>query len=205
MTDQVVLVPGLWMPGAAMMLLAARLGSRGYSTHVFPYSGRRPFDANVERLARFARERFVGSAAHYVGHSLGGVLILDTLNRHREIAVRSALLLGAPVRGCFAGRRFGVASMGRWMMGGCGHLWGEREATWKRAAPLGVVAGTLPAGLGRAFGRLPGPSDGVVCVAETAVEGMTAQALVPFGHSVLIVSSRVAKMVARFLAEGRFE
>ena len=194
------------MPGAVMALLAARLARHGYRVRVFPYSGRRLFDANVERLARFARETLGGHASHFVGHSLGGVLILDMLNRHPEIAARSAVLLGAPVRGCFAGRRFGLASAGRWMMGGCGPLWEERAATWRRSStPLGVVAGTLPMGLGRVFGSLPGPNDGVVCVSETTVEGMAAQALVPLGHSVLIVSGRVARMVERFLAGGRFE
>jgi len=200
-----VLVPGLWMPAAAMTLLAARLRGHGYAVHIFPYSGRRPLDANVERLARFAHETLGGRPAHFIGHSLGGVLILDTLNRHPEIAVSSAVLLGAPARGSFTGRRLGLAGVGRWMMGGSGILWNERVAKWQRAAPLGVIAGTVPAGLGLALGRLPGPNDGVVCVSETAVEGMAAQALVPLGHSVLIVSGRVAKMVERFLSGGRFE
>jgi pimeloyl-ACP methyl ester carboxylesterase len=204
-TDQVVLVPGLWMPAAAMALLAARLRRHGYHVRVFPYSGRRPCDVNVERLARFVHETMDGRPAHFVGHSLGGVLILDMLNRHPQIAASSAVLLGAPVRGSVAGRRLGSAGVGRWMMGGCGMFWSERAAKWQRPAPLGVVAGTVPVGLGRALGRLPGPNDGVVCVAETAVEGMAAQALVPLGHSVLIVSGRVAKMVERFLSGGRFE
>ena len=142
---------------------------------------------------------------HFIGHSLGGVLILDTLNRHPEIAVSSSVLLGAPVRGSFTGRRLGLAGVGRWMMGGCGILWNERVVKWQRAASLGVVAGTVPVGLGLALGRLSGPNDGVVCVSETAVEGMTAQALVPLGHSLLIVSGRVAKMIERFLSAGRFE
>jgi pimeloyl-ACP methyl ester carboxylesterase len=159
----------------------------------------------VERLARFAAEGANGRPAHFVGHSLGGVLILDMLNRHPEIAARSAVLLGAPVRGSFSGRRFGLAGVGRWMMGDCGVVWNERTVKWQREAPLGVIAGTAKVGLGIAFGPLPGPSDGVVCVSETEVEGMTAQALVPLGHSVLIVSGRVAKMVARFLAAGSFE
>ena len=205
MTDQVVLVPGLWMPGVAMTLLAARLRRLGYAVHVFLYSGRKPHDANVERLARFARESAAGRAAHFVGHSLGGVLILDMLNRHPEIAAGSTVLLGAPVRGSFTGRRFGLAGVGRWMMGDSGVLWSERAVKWQRAAPLGVIAGTARMGLGVALGRLPGPNDGVVCVSETTVEGMAAQALVPLGHSVLIVSGRVVKMVARFLAAGNFE
>jgi pimeloyl-ACP methyl ester carboxylesterase len=204
-TDQVVLVPGLWMPEVVMTLLAARLRRRGYAVRVFPYSGRRPHDANVERLARFAGEWANGRPAHFVGHSLGGVLILDMLNRHPEIAARSTVLLGAPVRGSFAGRRFGLAGVGRWMMGDCGVLWNERAVKWQREAPLGVIAGTAKVGLGVAFGPLPGPSDGVVSVSETVVEGMAVQVLVPLGHSVLIVSGRVAKMVARFLATGSFE
>jgi len=200
-----VLVPGLWMPAAAMTVLAARLAGRGYAVRVFAYSGRKPHEANVERLARFARETLGGRPAHYVGHSLGGVLVLDMLNRHPEIAAGSAVLLGAPVRGSFAGRRLGLARVGRWMMGGSRPLWDERSASWRRAAPLGVIAGTVPMGLGHALGQMPGPSDGVVCVSETEVDGMSAHALVPLGHSLLIVSGRVAKMIERFLTAGRFE
>ena len=205
MTRDVVLVPGLWVPSAAMALLVARLLRDGYAPRVFAYRWRSPFDANVERLARCAREALEGRAAHYVGHSLGGVLILDMLNRHPEIPAAGAVLIGAPVRGCLAGRRLARASVGRWMMGACGPLWEERAAVWKRPGPLGVVAGTLPLGLGRALGRLPGANDGVVCVDETAVEGMTARALVPLGHSMLVVSGRVAALVESFLGSGRFE
>jgi pimeloyl-ACP methyl ester carboxylesterase len=196
----VVLAPGLWMPGAAMALLAARLARAGYRPHVFSYHGRSPFDANVERLSKFLSDR----TAHYIGHSLGGVLVLETLNRHPELQAASALLLGAPVRGCLAGRRFGRYHAGRWMMGGCGPLWEEREARWRRAAPLGVIAGTVALGLGRAFGRLPGENDGVVCVSETTVEGMTARALVPQGHSLLFVSGQVGRLIERFLETSRF-
>jgi pimeloyl-ACP methyl ester carboxylesterase len=200
MKHEVVLAPGLWMPGAAMALLAARLARRGYRAHVFAYSGRASFEDNVERLARFAR-----AGAYFVGHSLGGVLMLDMLNRHPEVQPAAVVLLGAPVRGCLAGRRFGNASFGRWMLGACHSLWDERPARWTRGAPLGVVAGTLPLGLGRAFGSLPGMNDGVVCVEETTVEGMSERALVRSGHSMLILSGSVGGLVERFLTSGRFE
>jgi pimeloyl-ACP methyl ester carboxylesterase len=193
------------MPSAAMTPFVARLARSGYAARIFAYRGRSPLDANVESFARFCRETLNGGPAHFVGHSLGGLLILEMLNRHPEIAVASAMLLGAPVRGCFAGRRLGRARVGRWMMGACRPLWDERSAAWKRDAPLGVVAGTLPLGLGRALGRLPGANDGVACVAETAVDGMTAQALLPLGHSALIVSSRVSDLMLRFFSSGRFE
>jgi pimeloyl-ACP methyl ester carboxylesterase len=201
MSADVVLAPGLWMPGAAMSVLGARLARRGYRVRTFGYRGRAPFEANVEALARFAN-----GGAFFVGHSLGGVLILDMLNRHPEVNARGAVLLGAPVRGCLAGRRFGGASFGRWMMGGCRALWEERPARWTRAAPLGVVAGTTAFGLGRMIGgRLPDLNDGVVRVEETTVDGMSARALVPQAHSMLIVSGRVSELVHRFCSSGRFE
>jgi pimeloyl-ACP methyl ester carboxylesterase len=193
------------MPGAAMAVLAARLSRAGYSPHLFAYRGRSPFEGNAARLARFAHEALEGRPAHFIGHSLGGVLVLETLNAHAELPVASAILLGAPARGCMAGRRLAAAQVGRWMMGACGELWQEREAAWKRDAPLAVIAGTLPLGLGRALGRLPGPNDGVVRVEETAVEGMTERALVPLGHSVLIVSGTVGRLVERFMSVGRLQ
>jgi len=206
MTEQVVLVPGLWMPAVAMGFLGTQLSRRGFAVRLFGYRGRSPLEANLERFARFAAAQAAGGArTHYVGHSLGGVLVLEALCRHPEIPAASAVLLGAPVRGCHAGRRFGRARVGQWMMGASGPLWRERPAQWRREVPLGVVAGTLPLGLGRALGRLPGQNDGVVCVDETHVEGMHARALVPIGHSALILSNRVSRLVGRFLLEGRFE
>lgn len=201
---EVVLVPGLWMPSAVMRLLAARLSRSGYSSHVFAYRGRGSLDASVERLRAFCRQALGGRAAHFVGHSLGGVVILEMLEAHPEMPAASVLLIGSPVRGCHAGRRLGRAGIGRWMMGGSRLLWEERQARWRRPEPLGVIAGTLPLGLGRMLGRLPGPNDGVVRVAETAVEGMRERSLVPVGHSALIVDRRVALLAERFMAQGSF-
>jgi pimeloyl-ACP methyl ester carboxylesterase len=195
----VVLVPGLWVPSAAMRLLSLRLERRGYKVHVFAYPGRASHEANVEALARFSQGK-----TGFVGHSLGGVLILEMLNQYPEIAAEAAVLLGAPVRGCLAGRRLGHGRVGRWMMGACRSLWEERTARWTRGAPLGVIAGTLPVGLGRAFGALPGLNDGVVCVEETSVDGMSGRALVRQGHSMLIVSGKVEGLVECFLASGKF-
>jgi len=204
--EQVVLVPGLWMPSVAMGFLGAQLAQRGFVVRLFGYRGRSPLEANVERFARFAGAQTAsGARTHFVGHSLGGVLILEALGRHPEIPAASVVLLGAPVGGCHAGRRFGRARVGRWMMGASEPLWRERPAQWRREARLGVVAGTLPLGLGRALGRLPGQNDGVVCVDETTVDGMHARALVPIAHSALILSRRVGRLTARFIAEGRFE
>ena len=200
--EDVVLVSGLWVPAAAMAVLAARLRRAGFAPRTFAYYGREPLAANLERLAEFAR-RPNAAPPHFVGQSLGGVLIFDMLCARPDVAAGRAVLLGAPVRGALAGRRLARHAIGRWMLGGSASRWQEREAVWRRPEALGVVAGTAPFGLGRLLGRLPGEHDGVVRVEETEIAGAE-RVLVRQGHSPLAFSRRVASLVERFLRCGRF-
>jgi pimeloyl-ACP methyl ester carboxylesterase len=204
MSREVILVPGLWMPGAAMSWLGARLTRAGMHCRSFDYSGReRPLAALAERLARFARES--GPAA-YLGHSLGGLVVLEALVTERSLEVGAVVLLGTPVQGSIAGRRLARARIGHWMLGKSEPLWREgRVARWTRPEPLGVIAGTVPIGLGRALGRLPGANDGVVRVEETEVEGMHERLLLPVSHSAMLLSSRVAAQCVAFLQRGSFD
>ena len=181
---EIVLVHGVWAPGLVMMPLGALLAREGFRCHRFTYRGSaRPLAANADALVRFARS--VGPA-HFVGHSLGGLVILHAL-------------------GSFSGRRLARKRFGRWMLGETHALWHDAETVrWKRKEALGVIAGTMPMGLGRAFGRLPGSNDGVVCVDETAIEGMSERITLHLGHSAMLVSARVAAQTAAFLREGRF-
>ena len=205
MIRDVVLLHGLWMPGLVMRPLASRLEARGYRAHVFDYASRlRPLEVHADRLARFAREAADGAPVHFVGHSLGGVLIYDLLQKYPSMPCGKVVLLGAPVRGCFAGRRLGSAGIGRWMLGGCAERWTERDASWRRTEHLGVIAGTRVFGLGRALGALPGENDGVVRVEETVIEGVSERVLVREPHSMLPLSASVAALVERFLRSGRF-
>jgi len=202
----VVLAHGLWMPGIVMTPLAARLARAGYRCHVFQYaSHRRPLEWNAERLARFVNRRLQGRRAHYVGHSLGGLVVLGTLAAQPQLAVGSVVLLGTPARGCLSARLFGARAIGRWMLGASEPLWREGlEARWERPEPLGVIAGTAQFGLARAVVRLPGQNDGVVRVEETAIEGMRERIVLPVAHSAMIVSRKVAAQVLTFLQQGRF-
>ena len=200
---EVILTHGLWVPGFAMKPLAVRLGRAGFDCHTFSFMGRaRPMEDHTGRLARFARE--IGPA-HFVGHSMGGLVMLEALSRHRDVTVGRVLLLGTSARGNFAGRRLARHAAGRWLLGESRPLWREgRDMRWARPEALGVVAGTRPIGLGRLLGRLAGPNDGVVTVEETTVEGMRERIALPVGHSQMLISAIVAAQVAAFLTDGRF-
>lgn len=202
----VVLVHGLWVPGVVMSPLGARLAQAGFRCHRFSYFGRaRPLEAHAERLARFARS--IGpQPMHFLGHSMGGRVVMEALEGDRSLPAGRVLLLGTPARGCMAGRRLAHHAAGRWFLGESEELWREsdRHARWTRPEPLGVIAGTLPLGLGRVLGRLPGVNDGVVRLEETEVEGMAVRAVMRIGHSAMLVSSRVAAQAAAFLNTGTF-
>lgn len=210
MARDVILLHGLWMPGLVMSVLASRLAKRGYRMHVFGYASRaQPLAAHAGRLARYAREVSGGGQVHFVGHSLGGLVVLAALAGESAPAVASVVLLGTPARGCMAGRRLARLGAGRWMLGESEALWREgRVATWDAVAhggaPLGVVAGSVPIGLSRVLGRLPGVNDGVVRLEETEVGGMAGRIVLPVGHTGLIFSARVVAQTAYFLEHGRF-
>ena len=207
---EVILTHGLWVPGVVMQPLAARLERAGFHCRTFSYMGAsRPLAVHAERLARMARET---GPAHFVGHSLGGLVVMEALITHPEVAVGRVVLLGTPVRGCYAGRRLARYRVGRWFLGQSEDLWRERHpsgreggaARWTRREALGVVAGSLPFGLGRIFGPLPGVNDGVVNLEESAVEGMAERVVLPVGHSQMLLSARVAEQVGAFLSHGKF-
>lgn len=200
---EVILAHGLWMPGAVMHPLAWRLAQAGFRCRTFSYLGAaRPIEAHAERLARLARE--VGPA-HFVGHSLGGLVVLEALQRNPELAAGRVLLLGTPARGCAAGRRLAGHPAGRWLLGQSEELWREgRTARWTRPEALGVLAGSLPVGLARLLGSLHGVNDGVVTLEETEVDGMADRVVLRVGHSAMLLSARVAAQVAAFLRHGRF-
>lgn len=207
MMRDVVLVHGLWMPGLVMAPLAARLGQSGLNCHLFAYRGRaRPLDVHAGSLLKFAHAR-APAGAHFVGHSLGGLVVLRALKAEPGLRAGRTVLLGAPVRGNEAGRRLSRFRFGRWLLGSSASLWAEEtenNACWTRDEPLGVIAGTRPLGLGPLIARLRGPNDGVVRVEETTVPGMTQRILLPVSHSGMLLSGSVARRVEAFLRLGRF-
>ena len=163
--EAVILVHGLWVHGAVLSLLRRRVARYGYRALCYSYPSMRcTLTQNAEDLARYCA-RATAPKVHFIGHSLGGLVAVESLESHRDVDARSVVLLGTPARGSFAARRLAQLGWGEWFLGATQPLWPEGRVTrWTRPEPLGVIAGTMPVGLGRLFGALPGPNDGVVRV-----------------------------------------
>ena len=203
----VVLIPGLWMPSWVMLYLQRQLTRAGYRCVRFGYrSARSSLAENSARLAAFVQH--LGKAhVHLVGHSLGGVLALYTTSAYGLRSVQRIVLIGSPWRDSFVARKLLRRAVGRWMLGKTVPDWLRCD---KPAAPpgaeIGVLAGTLEAGLGMLIApELRGPHDGVIGADETPVAGMAGYAEARVSHAGMLVSRTVGQLVGRFLAHGRFQ
>lgn len=202
----VIFVHGLWMTGLELYLLRRRVARDGYNTYRFRYfSLTHTMDEHVVRLHQFIQQH-PATTLHLVGHSLGGLLILQLLQQYDDIPHGRVVLVGAPVRGSQVARVMKKQSVTRPLLGKSGTdiLAEQHEPQWTGNREVGVIAGTTSIGVGRLFTRLPKPHDGTVAVAETRLDGATDTLHLPATHTSLVYSSRVADAVRRFLSGGHF-
>lgn len=201
---EVISVHGLWNRGPELYFLRRNLErALGWPVRQYRYDTRNEdLAAAVAGLADFA----AGGGArvvHLVGHSLGGLVVLNAL-ASRPMPPGRAVLLGSPVNGCAALAGAARLPFGPRLVGG---LLPEAMAGVPYAAPLdrdvGVIAGDLPLGIGRLVTRFRGPCDGTVTVAEAKLDG-SPQFRVRASHTGLLFSGAAARAAATFLRSGRF-
>jgi len=202
-----VLVHGLWVHGVLMQLQRHYLQRTGFHSICYSYpSVRFTLTENAERLARFAHA-LAAPRIHWVGHSLGGLLILSLLERERALPPGRVVLLGAPYRDSYAGRVLAHNAIGARVLGRSMSEWleGKKPAQFPDRE-IGIIAGSVGVGLGRVVARtLPAPNDGVVTVAETECEAACDRIVLPINHTGMLLSRRVARQAGAFLRDGRFD
>lgn len=203
--ETAVLVHGLWYRGLGMLPLARRLRRRGLETARPSWPTLRgDFLDSADRLAD-AAAGLGGSPLHFVGHSLGGLLVLKLLERHGDrLPPGRVVLLGCPVRGSGVARRMAATPGLRALLGGSSSALTGGFAHAPPDRELGVIAGTAGVGAGRVLGGLPKPHDGTVAAAETALPGSADRLELPVTHTGLVLSGAVAREVAAFMRHGRF-
>src|SRR5438105_8826090 len=111
--EMVVLVHGLWMKGWCMGLLAWRLQRAGFDTACFSYhSIGADLHENAVTLNDFLYDVSQGTV-HFVGHSLGGIVIRSLFHYFPRQRPGRVVMLGAPNRGSVAAQRLSAQTLGR--------------------------------------------------------------------------------------------
>jgi len=204
----VVFVHGAVVRGWEMALLRRRLRQLGYRVRQFRYrSMMKGLDDNARRLSEFLWKT-EGDVLHVIGHSMGGVLIRQVFEQNPDPRPGRLLVIGSPLLDCWVGRRFFRMHprFGRWLVGRtvADHISRPSDPAWRGARDFGVLAGTYRFGIGALFSSFPRPSDGVVLLDETRLEGIRDHATTRLNHFGMLFSTRCCAQVARFLATGSF-
>jgi pimeloyl-ACP methyl ester carboxylesterase len=221
----VVYVHGLWLPGGEAFLLRRRLSrALGAESRVFSYPS---VSANITEsalaLGKYL-QKIPADTLHLVAHSMGGLVILKLFEQGVAAGPRLGdvapsvppgvvlppgriVLTGSPVRGSRTAQRLARLPLGRAILG---HAAAEvllvpGERRWAGGRDLGVIAGDRSVGLGRLLGRLNGPNDGTVLTEETDLPGAVEQIRLHVSHTGMVFSAAVARQIAAFLREGRFD
>lgn len=206
--ETVVLLHGLGRSPRAMERLAEQLERAGYRVESLGYSS---LDQDPQAILDELRTKMsaccVGGQQplHFVGHSLGGLLIRAYLEHDRPANLAHVVLLGTPNHGTVIVDRY----RDNWwfsLLGPTAQALGTHAESFPNnlpepTYPLGIIAGRKQT---ERDGLLPGDDDGLVAVESTKVEGMTDFVVIDVGHAAMRSDARVAKQTIAFLKRGEF-
>lgn len=200
-TRRVVLLHGIWMPGASMAWMAARLRDAGLECVNFAYYGaRHGLEGTSPRLI----EALSHGPTHVLAHSLGGLIALATLRQNPQLPVQRVVCLASPLRGSGAARGLLQRTWTAATLGRAAGLLEHGLDRWDGQAQVGMIAGNVARGLGQLFGRFEGEHDGTVAVSETRLPGLTDHVTVAASHSGIVFSAEAARLAVAFFQHGRF-
>lgn len=161
---------------------------------------------HVRGLLELARKQRVDEL-HFVGHSLGGLVILRALELTDDLPPGRAVLLGTPSQGSRAAQGvarvvpFGKAILGAAVNAECVE---HTPRSYSGHRDVGVIAGSMGVGLGRLFANLESDHDGTVLVEETYLPGAKDHIVLSISHTGMLFSSEVAEQAVWFLRRGTF-
>lgn len=210
--ETVLLLPGLARTPRSMSRMQRALEAEGYAVQTLKYpSTRQP----VEVLARdylapavTAAQENAPAQIHFIGHSLGGIIIRDYLASHELPQLGRIVMLGTPNQGSEVVDKLGHMKLFGWINGPAGLQLGTAPDSAPQtlptpAAEIGVIAGTRSINwVLSSF--IPGTDDGKVSTERAQLEGMSDFKTVPKSHPFLMRDPAIIEMCIHFLANGRF-
>ena len=202
-TRRVLLLHGIWNARLWLSPLARKLRAAGFEPQIWGYDSVLGGPAQaVPALIDALRN---GPPTHVVGHSLGGLVALEALQRAPDLPVARVVCLGSPLRGSGTARALGAHRWSSPILGRSAALLCDGLPAWEGHVAVGMVAGHVPRGVGRLLAAVDAQSDGTVGIAETRLPGLCDHCLVAASHSGLVLSPEAARQAVAFLRNGGFD
>jgi hypothetical protein len=187
----------------SMSLLGHRLKRRGYETHLFGYRPRRPtLDDLSLALRRFVVERVRAEVYHFIGHSLGNVIVRNGFREGFRPGLGRIVMLAPPNRPARLAANLRDNRVFRYWTGDSGQKLADPE--FYRTLPVPPVEfGVIVGDRGHQIG-FEEPNDGVVSVEGAKLDGMSDFIVLHHTHTLIMMARDTAKLCQLFLSSGRF-
>ncbi len=207
MSETVVLLHGIFLSARWMRGIERFLKRQGYQVLNLNYASTRyPLETLVEQLHEKLAPHIPHAArVHFVGHSMGGLLIRAYLAKYPPTNLGRVVMLGTPNHGSEVADFLKDWKLYRWLYGPAGQQLITDAPRTDKLPPceLGIIAGSR--NLDPIFGRLlPKPHDGKVAVASTKLDGMRDHCVLPISHTQMLVSAAARREILAFLQHGKF-
>lgn len=194
--ELVVVVHGMGRSSLSMWPVARVLEAAGYEVLRYGYSS---YCCTIPQIAadlRLELKDRIGpqhTRVHFVGHSLGNILVRYILTRDTiPPRVGRIVMLAPPNQGALAANR--LAPFVGWLLKPTPELRADSAATVRGIPPLtGVEIGIIAAS-----------GDRTVKLAETHLPEEKAHVIVGGGHSFIMYRADVQKLTVRFIRSGSF-
>jgi triacylglycerol lipase len=154
-------------------------------------------------------EAQIAGKIHFVGHSLGGLIVRQYLQRHSVPVGSRLVMLSPPNQGSELVDLLMQVPLYRWITGPAGQEIGKGpESVINRLDPVGIDVGVIAGNLSinlvfSAF--MDGPDDGMISVKSTMLPEMRDFIIVHNTHTFIMRDPLVMRQVAHFLKHGRFD
>lgn len=210
--DRIIVLHGLGLSPFWLWPLSVSLRRAGYTVQNLGYPSR---EKNIADLARehllpvAINEAAQTERLHFVGHSLGGLLIRSLAADCGFLPTGRVVMLGTPNQGSEVADYLKRFSLYRRYFGPAGQELGTATSDKPKSLPpvpfdLGVMAGTnhwlhFPTGV-----FMSRPNDGIVSLESTRVAGMKDHISYSIDHSLMVLDPRVMYQTRHFLENGCF-